>query len=125
MAYDQYQAERVFKVLKRKKVAFDIRKMMGGLCIMVDDKMCIGLLQDKVTQGDVLMVRIGEASYATVIGNHHVKPMDFTGRPMKGYAFVAAEGFDMEEDLDRWIDLCLEYNPHATRSKKKKKKSTE
>ena len=36
--------------------------------------------------------------------------MDFTGRPMKGYIFVIPEGFDMEADLEYWIDKVLEFN---------------
>ena len=45
-------------------------------------------------------------------------PMDFTGRPMKGYVFVKPEGFDMDEDLEYWIDLALKFNPQAKKSKK-------
>ena len=46
--------------------------------------------------------------------------MDFTGKPMKGYIFVAAEGFDLDADLEYWIQLCLDFNPLAKSSKKKK-----
>lgn len=46
--------------------------------------------------------------------------MDFTGRPMKGYIFVTPDGFDSDENLSYWIDLCLLYNPLAKASKKKK-----
>ena len=49
--------------------------------------------------------------------------MDFTGRPMRGYIFVTPEGCDKEEDLEYWIDLCLQFNPHAKASKSKKKKT--
>ena len=46
--------------------------------------------------------------------------MDFTGRPMKGYVFVDPLGFDMDDDLEYWIQLCLDFNPIAKSSKKKK-----
>ncbi len=46
--------------------------------------------------------------------------MDFTGRSIKGYVFVTPEGFDMEEDLDYWLQLCLDFNPLAKASKKRK-----
>ena len=41
------------------------------------------------------------------------------GRPMTGYLFIAAEGFDHDSDLECWIDKCLEFNPKAKASKKK------
>ena len=121
MAYDQFQAERIEQRLNKKKINFETKKMMGGYCVMVDDKMCLGLLQDKQTKEDLLMVRIGEEAYHKVKEDKHVLPMDFTGRPMKGYAFIKAEGFDLESALDKWIDLCLDFNPLAKSSKKKKK----
>ena len=46
--------------------------------------------------------------------------MDFTKRPMKGYLSVTAEGIDMDEDLEKWIDRCLDFNPKAKSSKKRK-----
>jgi hypothetical protein len=45
--------------------------------------------------------------------------MDFTGRPMKGYLFIESEGVDMDEDLDFWVEKCLDFNPKAKSSKKK------
>ncbi len=52
-----------------------------------------------------------------------VLPMDFTGRPMRGYAFITPDGIDMDEDLEYWIQLALDFNPFAKASKKRKKKS--
>ncbi len=119
MAYDTYQAERLTSIFKEKNVPIILKKMMGGLCVMVDDKMCLGLLQDKEGK-NILMIRIGEDIYRQIESEDYVKPMDFTGRPMRGYAFVEELGFDMDEDLERWVDLCLQFNPQAKRSKKKK-----
>jgi hypothetical protein len=45
--------------------------------------------------------------------------MDFTKRPMKGYLYVAPEGIDMDEDLDKWVQRCLDFNPKAKSSKRK------
>ena len=36
--------------------------------------------------------------------------MDFTGRPMKGYIFITPEGFDLDEDLEYWIQKALDLN---------------
>lgn len=43
--------------------------------------------------------------------------MDFTGRPMRGFVFVNAEGYSSDHDLASWLDLALEFNPRAKSSK--------
>ena len=45
--------------------------------------------------------------------------MDITGRPMKGFAFIDPKGFDLEKDLEYWIQLAIDFNPFAKSSKKK------
>ena len=116
MAFDEYLGDRISNYLAEKKVEFDARKMMGGLCFMVDNKMCVGVVKN------TLMARIGEEAYPDTILREGCKEMDFTGRPMKGYVFVLPEGIDMDEDLEYYIDLALVFNPLAKASKKKKKK---
>ena len=69
------------------------------------------------------MARIGEEAYQQELKKEVCLPMDFTGRPMRGYIFVTPEGWDKEEDLTYWIDLCLAFNPLAKASKSKKKKA--
>ncbi len=121
MAYDEYQAERIRQVLEARKVTFVEKKMMGGWCVMVDNKMLCGLLQDKETKDVLLMARVGEAQHATSLAKEGAQPMTFTGRPMKGYVFVRGEGIDRQDDLEDWLQVCLDFNPHAVSSKKKKK----
>jgi hypothetical protein len=48
--------------------------------------------------------------------------MDFSGRPMKGYVFITDEGLDLDTDLNFWIKLCLNFNPFAKSSPKRKNK---
>ena len=115
MAYNEHLAERIDRILKEKKVLFNDKKMMGGLCYMVNDKMCIGIVKDQ------LMARIDPLIHEKALKKQGCKDMDFTGRPMKGFVFVEPEGIDMEKDLESWIDLCLEFNPKAMASKKKNK----
>ena len=86
--------------------------MMGGLCFMVDGKMCIGIV------GERLMARIGPDAYGQALTKKGCHRMDFTGRPMKGFVFVDPSAIDMEDDLAYWIGLCLDYNPKAKKSKK-------
>lgn len=120
MAYDEFLADRIRRSLKEKQTPFSELKMMGGLCFKVDDKMLCGIHTDKKFGDNLLMGRIGEEAYADQIAKPVCLPMDFTGRPMKGYIFVTPEGFDSDDDLSYWLDLCLDYNPLAKASKKKK-----
>ncbi len=115
MAYDEWLAERVGKILKDKSVSFLDKKMMGGLCFMVDDKMCVGIVKN------TLMARIGPDAYEAALEKEGVSEMNFTGRAMKGYVFIQPEAVDREEELIHWVDLCLAFNPLAKSSKKKKK----
>lgn len=123
MAYDEFLADRARQLLHEKSVSFVEKKMMGGLCFMVDDKMCFGMHIDKNTGSSLLMARIGEANYGEALKKEHCTEMTFTGRSMKGYVFVSEEGIDLEEDLRYWIELCLAFNPMAKSSKKKPKKT--
>ncbi|MEL0456676.1 TfoX/Sxy family protein [Flavobacteriaceae bacterium SZ-1-7] len=120
MAYDEFLADRIRQQLNEKHVVFSELKMMGGLCFKVDDKMLCGIHIDKKYGDSLLMARIGESVYEHELKKPECLPMDFTGRPMKGYIFVTPEGFDADNDLAYWIDLCLAFSPFAKLSKKRK-----
>jgi len=117
MAYDVYQEERIDRVLQDNKVDFYSKKMMGGLCYMVDDKMLCGIVKDQ------LMARIGPDDYEQALEKDHVNEMNFTGRAMKGYVFINEAGIDLDDDLEYWIMKCVAFNPLAKASRKRKKKS--
>lgn len=118
MAYDEYQKERIKKILSAKTINFEGKKFMGGYCFFVDDKMCVGLDIDKKTGKDRLMARIGEEAMTTALTQTGCRPMDITGKPMKGFVFVDPHGFDNDADLEHWIQLGLDHNPFAKKSKK-------
>ncbi len=101
------------RVLKSKKIDFIAKKMMGGLCYMVDEKMCFGIVKDQ------MMARINPEIYQASLQIDGCNEMNFTGRAMKGFVFIDPEAIDKEDDLEHWIDLCLEFNPLAKSSKKK------
>lgn len=122
MAYDEFLADRIRRQLKEKHTGFSELKMMGGLCFKVDNKMLCGIHIDKIYGDSLLMARIGLDAYENELEKPECLPMDFTGRPMKGYIFVTPEGFDSEETLSYWLDLCLKFNPLAKASKPRKPK---
>ena len=122
MPFDENLANRLRESLHSKKVEFTELKMMGGLCFKVDEKMLCGIHIDKKFGDSLLMARIGEDEYENQIEKNECLPMDFTGRPMKGYIFVTPPGFESDQTLSYWLDQCLAFNPMAKASKKKKKK---
>ena len=113
MAYDIFLADRIRAALKGKRVSFEEKKMMGGLCFMVNDKMCVGIIKND------LMARIDPEIYEQQLHKKGCKIMDFTGRPMKGYVLVEPIGVDTENEFNHWIKLCLDFNPKAKSSKKR------
>lgn len=123
MAYDEYMADRIRQILTEKRAHFSDKSMMGGRVFQVDEKMLCGIHIDKKFGDTLLMARIGEEAYEKEIEKDVCLPMDFTGRPMKGYIYVTPEGFDRDNDLAYWLQLCLDFNPVVKASKKKKKAS--
>lgn len=110
MAYDEYLGERINQIMLSKKLSFYPKKMMGGLVFMVNNKMCCGIHNDKKYGDNLLMAKIGENAYEKEIQKEECLPMDFTGRPMKGYIFIIPEGFDSDKDLEYWIQKALDFN---------------
>lgn len=108
MAFNEFLADRVRQRIKGHETLE--KKMMGGLIFMVNGKMCIGVDQDRQTKGDRLMVRLGKEVYEEVLKRPGCRIMDFTGREMKGFVFVYAEGYDNESDLDFWVEKALAFN---------------
>jgi TfoX/Sxy family transcriptional regulator of competence genes len=115
MAFNEKIADKAREIISQTHKNVEEKKMFGGLCFMVNDKMCVGVEQDR------LMVRLDPAKFDEVMKKEGCKPMDFTGKVMKGFVFVDADVLNTEKELKYWIDLALEYNKIAKASKKKKK----
>ena len=77
--------------------------MFGGLAFMLGGYMFIGIVNDK------LMARVGLENHSEALGKQYVTEMDFTGKPMKGYVYVAPEGFEADQNLVKWALLCLDF----------------
>lgn len=102
MAYDEALAARVRRMLDEQDDVNE-RKMFGGLAFMVGGHMCCGVI------GDDLVLRLGAEAADAALDEPHVRPMDFTGRPMKGFVYVAANGASTDGGLRRWLDRALAF----------------
>ncbi len=112
MAYDEYLAERIEIFLKDSNISFEKKRMMGGLCFMVDDKLCMCVSKDR------LLARINPNLHEKSLKIKGCSELNITGKPMIGFFFVEAFAVDLDKDLEHWINLCLEFNPKAKRSRK-------
>ena len=99
MSYDEGLAERLRDILQDRPEMAE-KKMFGGLAFMSRGYMFVGIL------GDVLMARVGPEGYVQALSRPHVREMDFTGRPMKGYVFIDPPGFEQDADLCAWVERC-------------------
>ena len=68
---------------------------------MVNGHMCCGL-----TATD-FMVRVGPEQFESALSEAHARPMDFTGRPLKGMVYVSAGGTKDKAGLQKWVNLGL------------------
>lgn len=114
MAYDELLEQRIRRFFGAKRIKTVVKRMMGGLCFMVKGKMCVGVEKDR------LMARIGPEAYDSALTRRGCRPMDFTGRPMRGFVFVEPEGLASEKELAYWLELALSHNPTAKKSAKRK-----
>jgi TfoX/Sxy family transcriptional regulator of competence genes len=114
MAFDEKLSDRIREALVNE-TKVEEKFMFGGVCYMVNGKMCIGVVKDE------MMCRIDPFEEEAALKRKGARPMDFTGKKMKGYVFVNRDGLKTAKDFDYWINLCLDFNAKAKVSKKKRK----
>ena|SRR5437588_2280196 len=113
MAYNEKLNDRIREALADVPQVEE-KKMFGGVCYMVDGKMCVGVVKDE------MMCQIGADVYGEALEKRGCREMDFAGKPMEGYVYVNDDGMRTKEQFAYWINLCLEHNPNAKAAKKKK-----
>ena len=95
-------AERIRRILGRRR-GLSEKKMFGGLSFLIRGNMCCGVVRDE------LMLRVGPAGYEAALSRPHAREMDFTGRPLKGYVYVSAQGLASDQALKSWVDRGVEF----------------
>jgi len=97
VAYDERLAGRVRAVLEGRRDVSE-RRMFGGLAFLVRGNMCCGVVRSE------LMVRVGPDAYSDALSRPHTRPMDFTGRPLRGFVFVSSQGLGSARALRSWVE---------------------
>jgi TfoX/Sxy family transcriptional regulator of competence genes len=113
LAYNEEISNRIREALMHLPKVEE-KEMFGGVCYMVNGKMCLGVMKEE------MMCRIDPEVLETVLGQTGCRPMTMGGKTMKGYVLVSEEGMKAKKAFDYWIGLCLEFNKIAKASKKKK-----
>ena len=83
--------------------------MFGGLAFMRRGKMCCGVV------GRDLVTRVRDQHLAAALRRAHVRPMDFTGKPLRGFVYVAPGGLATDASLRKWIGEGLAFVDHRAR----------
>lgn len=100
MAYDEGVAERLRDAYLSIPDVVE-KKMFGGIAFMVNGHMSCGVVND------TLMVRVGPEQYERALLRPHARKMDFTGKPLTGFVYVAPEGFEDDAELQAWVEFSL------------------
>jgi TfoX/Sxy family transcriptional regulator of competence genes len=102
MAFSEPLADRVRAALARRRGVSE-KKMFGGVAFLANGHMFCGVNRDDV------VVRVGPDAWAKALSRKHARPMDFTGRPLSGYVYVAPPGVRTAALLKTWVDQGLRF----------------
>lgn len=101
MAYDEKLANKIREALMNEP-KLEEKQMFGGICFMVNGKMCIGVMKDE------MLCRIARELKDELLEKEGCREMAFTGRPMKSFVLVAKEAMNTKKKFEYWIQLCLD-----------------
>lgn len=116
MAYDEALADRTRDAIGPRNGITE-KKMFGGVAFLLDGKMFCGITNDD------LMVRVGPDKYEASLAEPHVRPMDFTGRPMNGYVFVGTKGTKSVGAIRTWVDVATAFVAALPRKAARKRRT--
>ena len=102
MAFDESLAARIRDALARKR-GVEEKKMFGGVGFLLNGNMLVGVWKES------LIVRLGPDNHDDALLEPHVREFDITGRPMKGWVLVEAEGVEGDDQLSGWIQRATKF----------------
>jgi len=100
MPYSESLADRIRQTLKGRR-GFTEKKMFGGVGFMLHGNMCVGVWHTS------LIARLGSDQAAAALKEPCVVEFDITGRPMKGWVMVEAEGVETDDQLRAWVERTV------------------
>lgn len=102
MAYNNQLAARV-RAIMRDEPGYGEKEMFGGICFLLNGNMCCGITRED------LMLRVGTEAHAELLSLPFARPMDFTGRSLKGMLYVSEEGVKTQKSLAEWVAKAVSF----------------
>ena len=102
MAYDEGLSQRIRELLADQP-GVNEKRMFGGLAFLLNGNMSVGVINSD------LMVRVGPDDYETVLAEPHARPMDFTGKPLRGFVYVDTKGYETDAGLEKWVRQGVDF----------------
>jgi TfoX/Sxy family transcriptional regulator of competence genes len=78
-------------------------RMFGGFGYLLNGNMCVGIHKD------TLILRGGVDGAARLLEEDHVRPMDLTGKIMKGWVTVESEAMEEDSDISRFCSHAITF----------------
>lgn len=101
MAYNDYLAGRVRRILHQKHVEWTESASFGQLSFKVDNQFIFAV------KGDQLELRLSPEAVHIALDRREHTPVDPRSRRMKGFVIVDPAEFDIPNELEMWIDFVL------------------
>ena len=106
MVYDESLVHR-FRIALRDCDGISEKRMMGGVCFLLNGNMIGGANRTK--EGDRrYLFRVGKDSEAEALARPGARVMEHGGRRMGGFVFVDAAACEGDA-MDGWVSLALRY----------------
>lgn len=113
MAYDEELSAR-FRGVLEGHVGITEKKMMGGMCFLLEGNMIGGADRDAEGRGR-FMFRVGKALEAEALARDGAEIVEMGGRRFGGMVFVAEEAVEVDATsgtdavLADWLALALQF----------------
>ncbi|HXQ34902.1 MAG TPA: TfoX/Sxy family protein [Anaerolineales bacterium] len=101
MAYSLKLAERIRSELDG--TPFVEKNMFGGIGFLLNGNLACGVNKDN------MIVRVDPEKQNLLLKKPHAKPFDLTGKPMKGWMLVEADGVKTGKQLSAWVKEGMEF----------------
>lgn len=107
MAVDEELSARVREALEGLPNIVE-RKMMGGMCFMINGNMIGGAHRSAKAGDGWLMFRVGKDNDALALARPGAQPVIMGGKKMGGMVFVDETQCD-DDQLRSWVSLALSF----------------
>lgn len=102
MPFDPSLAKRLRPICEKIE-GMEEKKMFGGIGYLLKGKMCVGIYKK------FLVIRVGVETAEALLKKKEIRPMDITGKPMKGWAMVAPAGMATDKELKKYVALSVAF----------------